>query len=304
MTVAAPSRNLPAMESLKLLLDAAGGAGAGNHALLRWCYLCSGFVMAGSYAPQVLRAWRHPVATAIAQSLSSWLLWTACRTVALVYGMFIVRDVLFVLSIGLDLAGRVALVVAMLRARRVAAEGRGDRRGRCTRPWRCLLLAGCTCVAACQPHLIGDRPVRAVAKVPAVSFAEEEAFQRRALNVFLLPLVDDDEPPRWAAAVAGDDCGAAPRISVDGRPLVAGAALPARAFRLVWSGTRCGGLGDDIVAISGTVTLWIFHDGDSWSAVVEPDPLRIASGGGAFVLTRRFAARTPLAPPSALPERP
>ena len=117
MTVAAPSRNLPAMESLKLLLDAAGGAGAGNHALLRWCYLCSGFVMAGSYAPQVLRAWRHPVATAIAQSLSSWLLWTACRTVALVYGMFIIRDVLFVLAIGLDLAGRVALV-AVRRSRR------------------------------------------------------------------------------------------------------------------------------------------------------------------------------------------
>ena len=194
MTVAAPSRNLPAMESLKLLLDAAGRAGAGNHALLRWCYLCSGFVMVGSYAPQVLRAWRHPVATAIAQSLSSWLLWTACRTVALVYGMVIVRDVLFVLAIGLDLAGRVALLVAMLRARSIAAEGRGDRPGRCTRPWRCLLLAGCTCVAACQPHPIGDRPVRAVAKVPAVPFAEEEAFQRRA-----------------------------------GRPLVAGATLPARA---------------------------------------------------------------------------
>ena len=106
------------MESFKLLLE---GAGAGDHALLRSVYFCSGFIIAGSYVPQVLRAWRHPVATAIAQSLSSWLLWSACRFVALVYGMVVVRDELFIAAIGLDLAGRAALLVAMLRARRVAA---------------------------------------------------------------------------------------------------------------------------------------------------------------------------------------
>jgi len=282
------------MESFKLLLD---GSGAGDHALLRAVYFGSGFVIAGSYVPQVLRAWRHPVATAIAQSLSSWLLWSACRFVALVYGVVVVHDALFIAAIGLDLAGRAALLVAMLRARRVAAEARGEQRGRCARPWRCLLLAGCTCVAACQPHATLERPARAVAAAAAALSVAEEAFQRRALNVLLLPLVDDDEPPRWAAAAAGGDCGAAPSISVDGRPPVAGEALPARAFRLVWSGTRCGGLGDDIVEISGTVSLWIFHDDDAWSAVIEPDRLRVVTGGGALMLSRRFGARTPLAPP-------
>lgn len=295
MTVAAPARNLPAMESFKLLLD---GVGAGNHALLRWVYFCSGFVMAGSYVPQVVRAWRHPVATAIAQSLSSWLLWTACRFVALLYGLVIVGDGLFIAAIGFDLAGRVALLVAMLRARRVAAGAQADPRGRCARPWRCLLLAGCVCVAACQPHATPHPPTRAIAATPAAPSDDEAAFQRRALNVLLLPLVDDDEPPRWAAVEARDDCGAAPRVSVDGRPVVAGEALPARAFQLVWSGTTCGGFGDDIVEVSGTVTLWIFHDGDAWSAVVEPDRLRVVTGGGGFVLTRRFAARTPLASPA------
>ena len=116
--------------------------------MLRGVYFCSGFIMAGSYVPQFVRAWRYPVATAIAQSLSSWLLWTVCRFVALVYGMVVVHDVLFIAAIGLDLAGRVVLLMAMLRARRVAAEERVDRPGRCARPWRCLLLAGCVCVAA------------------------------------------------------------------------------------------------------------------------------------------------------------
>ncbi len=280
------------MESFKLLLD---GAGAGNHALLRGVYFCSGFVMAGSYVPQVVRAWRHPVATAIAQSLSSWLLWTACRFVALLYGLVIVGDGLFIAAIGFDLAGRVALLVAMLRARRMAAQAQAEQRGRCARRWRCLLLAGCVCVAACQPHATLEPPARAAAAAPEAPSADEAAFQRRVLNVLLLPLVDDDEPPRWAAAVVGGDCGAGPRVSVDGRPAVAGEALPARAFQLVWSGASCGGFGDDLVEVSGTITLWIFHDGDAWSAVVEPDRLRVVTGGAAFVLTRRFAASTPLA---------
>ena len=283
-----------------MLFAVAGSAGTDGHALLRWCYFFSGFVMAASYVPQVLRGWRHPVATAIAQSLASWLLWSTCRAVALVYGVVIVHDPLFTLAIGLDLAGRVVLLVVMIRARRVHAGAAVRVADRCVRPLRCLLLASCVCIAACQPRTATD-PVRRVVTGTATS-AAEAAFQRRALNVLLLPLVDDDEPPRWAAAVAGGDCGASARIAVDGRPAVAGEALPARAFRLVWSGAGCGGFGDDIVEISGAVGLWIFHDGDAWSAVVEPDRLRVVSGGAVVVLTRRFAARTPLGPP--MPDAP
>lgn len=94
----------------------------------------------------------------IAQSLSSWLLGSACRFVALVYGPVVVDDALFIAAIGLDLAGRAALLVAMLRARRVAAQASGEQRGPCARTWRCLLLASCSCVAACQPPAVGVRP--------------------------------------------------------------------------------------------------------------------------------------------------
>lgn len=47
-------------------------------------YLFSGMLIAAHYVPQLQRAWRFPAATAAAQSLSTWIVWTLCRAVALV----------------------------------------------------------------------------------------------------------------------------------------------------------------------------------------------------------------------------
>jgi hypothetical protein len=79
-------------------------------------YLLSGFVMAGIYVPQLVRGWRHPGATVVAQSLSSWTVWAACRVVALLYGCLVIGDPLFILAVGLDLLGRIAVLAVLLRA--------------------------------------------------------------------------------------------------------------------------------------------------------------------------------------------
>ncbi|MEO7335202.1 MAG: hypothetical protein ABIV63_01360 [Caldimonas sp.] len=90
--------------------------GPAIHPLLSAGYLASGFVMAGIYVPQLVRGWRNPRATVLAQSLSSWTVWAACRVVALLYGCLVIGDPLFILAVGLDLLGRLAVLAVLLRA--------------------------------------------------------------------------------------------------------------------------------------------------------------------------------------------
>ena len=90
--------------------------GPAIHPLLSAGYLVSGFVMAGIYVPQLVRGWRDPRATVLAQSLSSWTVWAACRVVALLYGCLVIGDLLFILAVGLDLLGRLAVLAVLLRA--------------------------------------------------------------------------------------------------------------------------------------------------------------------------------------------
>lgn len=86
-------------------------------ASLHWAYLMSGLIIAAQYLPLLRRAWGQPEATATAQSLQTWAVWTGCRIVAFVYGLFALHDLLFVLVVGLDLLGRGAMAVLILRAR-------------------------------------------------------------------------------------------------------------------------------------------------------------------------------------------
>jgi len=89
---------------------------AAAHPYLSAGYLVSGFVMAGIYLPQLVRGWRNPHATVIAQSLTSWSVWAGCRVVALLYGCLVIGDPLFVLAVSLDLLGRFAVLAVLLRA--------------------------------------------------------------------------------------------------------------------------------------------------------------------------------------------
>lgn len=89
---------------------------------LHMAYLLSGLLIAVNYVPQMLRAWRFPAATLTAQSLAAWSIWTLCRAVAFTYGVFVVHDLVFLLVVGADLFGRVAIVVLIVRARAIQAS--------------------------------------------------------------------------------------------------------------------------------------------------------------------------------------
>jgi len=58
----------------------------------------------------------EPPGDRIAQSLSSWTVWAACRVVALLYGCLVIGDPLFILAVGLDLLGRLAVLAVLMRA--------------------------------------------------------------------------------------------------------------------------------------------------------------------------------------------
>lgn len=87
---------------------------------LHLIYLFSGSLIAAHYLPQLRLAWSFPAATLAAQSLASWTVWTLCRVVAFGYGVFVVHDLLFLVVVGADIAGRGAMVGLILRAHALA----------------------------------------------------------------------------------------------------------------------------------------------------------------------------------------
>lgn len=88
-------------------------------------YLFSGMMIALHYLPQLRRAWRFPAATAAAQSLLTWTVWTLCRAVALLYCVFVLHDLVFLIVVSADILGRLAMVMLIVRARVIT---RGMRR--------------------------------------------------------------------------------------------------------------------------------------------------------------------------------
>ena len=117
-------------------------------------------------------------------------------------------------------------------------------------------------------------------------------FKAFALSALLIPVLDDDVPSRWTEPLALMSC-ISSTLTIDGKPVVPGARVPATSFSMRWSMNRCTALGEAFV-MSGIVDLLLFHDGDSYSAVVQPINLRLDSSSGSAVLTQAFAARTPL----------
>jgi hypothetical protein len=117
-------------------------------------------------------------------------------------------------------------------------------------------------------------------------------FRRYALNALLVPLLDDDTPPRWSDPLLATDC-LRVVVTVDGAPLVPGALVPARAFILVWTMDRCMPFGSAL-ELSGKVELLVFHDGLGYSAIVQPQGLRLATSAGSQAFAERFVTSTPL----------
>ena len=88
---------------------------------LNLVYLASGLVIAAHYVPLLQRAWRFPVAAATVHSLLTWSVWTLCRAIAFVYGVFMVRELVFLLVVGADLFARLAVAALIVRARALSS---------------------------------------------------------------------------------------------------------------------------------------------------------------------------------------
>ena len=122
--------------------------------------------------------------------------------------------------------------------------------------------------------------------------ADASMFKAFALSALLIPVLDDDVPSRWTEPFALMSC-INSALTIDGKPVVPGSRVPAASFSMRGRMNQCTALGEAFV-MSGTVDLLVFHDGDSYSAVVQPTNLRLDSPSGSTVLTQAFAVRTPL----------
>ncbi len=147
--------------------------------------------------------------------------------------------------------------------------------------------------AVATPAVAASHPVD---PPESLSVAEFKTF---ALNALLIPLLDDGASPSWldpfvtTAVSLAIGCEAA-RVSIDGRPLVPSAPVPARAFTLRWSMDRCVIL-NGRTSLTGDVEMMVFHDGDHYTASVQPIDLHVLSDAGDEVMSRPFSTSTPLA---------
>lgn len=141
------------------------------------------------------------------------------------------------------------------------------------------------------------------AAVQAHADALSGEFKHFALNALLVSLLDDDSPPRWSdpgflnASSLVLSC-VSSRVEVDGHPLIPGAPLPSRAFRMAWDMDRCA-LFNGPISLSGRVELVVYHDGDQYSAILQPRHLLLESAlGERATLDQPFSATTPLGSPT------
>ena len=167
-------------------------------------------------------------------------------------------------------------------------------------PWRQMAISfgavGAIASIAISP--IWDRRDESPAAIPPrqaggtalhpLEGADASMFKVFALNALLIPVLDDDVPSRWTEPFALMSCMGS-TLTIDGKPVIPGSRVPAASFLMRWSMNQCTALGEAFV-MSGTVDLLVFHDGDSYSAVVQPTNLRLDSSSGSAVLTEAFAA--------------
>lgn len=115
---------------------------------------------------------------------------------------------------------------------------------------------------------------------------------RFALDALLVPLIDDAVPPRWTDIAMDFFCDPGTTVMIDGKPMIPGELVPAKAFKVRWDMSRCTPLGPQSVELSGGVELVVFHEDTGLSAMVIPDRLRVDSHLGRVVLRGPFAAQT------------
>jgi hypothetical protein len=113
-------------------------------------------------------------------------------------------------------------------------------------------------------------------------------FKKFALNLLLLPLLDDDVPARWADPSLAVDCATAD-VTVDGSWPDVGAPVP-EIFTVRWHMDRCTSVGGNL-ELSGDVELKVTTTSFGYSAQVQPLGLILHAAGGVQTLTEPFSAQ-------------
>jgi hypothetical protein len=136
-------------------------------------------------------------------------------------------------------------------------------------------------------------PQPVAAPAPAYATVSEAPVQL-VLNALLVPLLDAQAVPlRWVDSRSGMRCGPNTTIAVNGKPLVAGALVPNRPFELQWHADGCRPFGRYGPRFEGHVKLTVFREDWGFSAMVEPDQLRVVLANNQSVLIESGAASLP-----------
>lgn len=118
---------------------------------------------------------------------------------------------------------------------------------------------------------------------------------RFILNALLVPALDGDAVPlRWVDPRPRSSCDPATEVRVNREPLVAGALVPDMPFELEWRAAACRPFGTAGPRLDGRVRLTVFREDWGFSAIVEPEALRVAHAGQQTILTERSAAVLPV----------
>ena len=120
------------------------------------------------------------------------------------------------------------------------------------------------------------------------------------LNALLAPALDpDSDPPTWLDPRPVLACAEGSTVSVDGRPLVVGDAVPPGHFVMEWQAVHCRPFGLEGPRFDGTARLLVHPLSESWAALVVPDGLVITLADGRTEQVAITMARMPLGAVSA-----
>jgi len=136
-----------------------------------------------------------------------------------------------------------------------------ERLGRVARRARAAAVLVAVALAACggRPS-VPPQPHDARAKVLSAAPDPAAAVGRYAVNVLVLPLLDDAEPPRFSTVALPLICADEADVGIDGRPLVDGAEVPADGFVVHWRFAGTCPFGIDGPQLSGAADVLVLRD--------------------------------------------
>jgi hypothetical protein len=156
-----------------------------------------------------------------------------------------------------------------------------------------IALAGCD-----KPALLNDvAPKKSRAHAAQAKRAQHAShrhevshqFMKFALNALLVPLLDDDSPPRWADPTLAYDCEALD-VQVDDERLDVGAPVHDGGFTVRWHMERCTPF-DGSFELTGDIELKVEPIGGGYRVDLQPAQFHVVSAQGHEVLTQPFTAR-------------